>query len=466
MQKVRLAAPLLVALVLATSAQTAPPGPNVRLAFAQPPYSLAASCDLSKPLAVIHLLVTNPTNAATSAGVVFGEDQLGALGGSAAVPPFGARATLPVDLPLQHVGLGNPGALGGVHPISVSVRGTSTTLGLALEVPQNFCPSGPAHPRVPRTATPKPGVEQAATNKGRDYSALLTPVTPANLRSVSDRADCGVHVGPLGAFVCTDMMKSGDVLLIWDYQPSDLADIDGYHIYRVQGTPTLIGTQTTKGVTLFDVPKPPGGYNGVCYSVTAYSGKRDSHQSNQFCAGTASAAKTVVLAPFRGLSMSRVSSSGHEKSPISDSAAGRRRVGYEYVASKGGLEGDLQSNVISRYALLFDVRSLLGRHVVEAHLSLRVLRTVGKPNCTNSIGYGTEDWWSYPHWPEGYFTTPDQQMLGNELRIDVTNAVATWMAGRLNQGVILRNDGENLNVFTNDTCQTDYTSPALAITYY
>lgn len=64
------------------------------------------------------------------------------------------------------------------------------------------------------------------------------------------------------------------------------------------------------------------------------------------------------------------------------------------------------------------------------------------------------------------FGSPAMTVKNDKLTIDLTNPVANWAAGRFNQGIILRNDNENLNAFQNATCESYYRNPVLTVTYY
>jgi hypothetical protein len=230
----------------------------------------------------------------------------------------------------------------------------------------------------------------------------------------------------------------------------------------------LVATRPNKGVTLFDIPKPPGGkgYAGNCFAVTAYAGSRESKPSAPFCAGGDNVAKTATFTPVRQLSISRHTYDNHERPPINNTQRGYGVVGYNYYAIGGGIAADASFAWISRYAMLFDVRSLMGRRLFEAHVTLNVQAAPDtRPDCTNSVGFGTSDWWT-EGWPDGTFGTPSMTLLNNQLKIELTNTVSNWMAGRFNQGIILRNNDENLYAFTQKRCETRYTNPILSITYY
>jgi len=189
-----------------------------------------------------------------------------------------------------------------------------------------------------------------------------------------------------------------------------------------------------------------------------------------YCAGVNATVKSIELRPIREISVSRHSLDGHEKPIVVGNLHGWRRVGYNYAAVKGGIFADSSFAWISRYGMVFDVRSpgLIGHRVVAAHLSVTVVPygPESRPDCTNSVGFGTSDWWN-EGWPEGSFgTSADSTLLAGKLTVEATNIVSIWMAGRFNQGIILRNEDENLNVFTTKRCETYYRDPILTINYY
>jgi hypothetical protein len=478
--------PLLAALVVATQGQTHPPAPIVDLAFAGPAYSLAATCDLKKPLVWLSVVVTSRDRGIYAADLR-AADQAGTLAGAITVPPLGPGGSTVVSIPMERVGYTTAAALTGDHAISVTTWGRPTRIDVTVQVPASLCgaPAKSAKPTLSDTVAKRnlplaiatPAYSQTATAVKRPIVQLALKIAPpVNVRGVGSAQDCGAHLGPIGALVCQDLMKSGDLLLIWDWQPGDGPDITGYKIYTGSGinvqtgayAGTLIATRPNKDQTLFDVPKPSDGkgYAGRCYAVTAIAGANESAASPVFCAGGNAGAQTATFAPVRELSVSKKSKDNHEIAPDNNTRYGERIVGYNYIAIKGGILADTAVVFISRYAMLFDVARVEGRRVVEAHVTLNVVpHQYSSPNCTTSVGYGFSDWWS-EGWPDGTFGNPNMTLLNDKLTIDVTNAASQWMAGRSNKGIILRNDDENLYAFTNKRCETHYGPPVLSVTYY
>jgi len=489
----RLAA-VLIALLAGTSAQTPPPAPDVGLTFANPSYTFAASCNPAQPLAFVAVVAANRGAAATGPFNVVAIDAAGMLRGAYLVRSLAPGATADVTVPLMHVGAGAVSQLGGVHAIDVFVKG-ATIVKLSLPFPATLCaPPGPndglISARKGRVAFPTPSpnplyqTATTATNKKvlstpgettmtattSSLSTLLTVAAPGNLRSVTAGTDCGAHVGAIGALVCRDMMKSGDLLLIWDWQPGSGPDkIDGYRIYT--GTAglanQLVATKPNQELTLFDVPKPRdgSGYNGKCYAVSAYAGTRESGRSPLFCAGGASAAKTIRLSAIRWRHSIR--QQNKRSYDNADSDPGRLDVGFAYGAQTHIL-GDSSQASIYRSATLFDLSGLRNHRLFSARLRLAILKSDGVArSCLTEIGSGVDSWWQHDRWLEGR-SEPSAVPAdaGARLEVDVTRFVAAWMRGEPNFGFVLRNADENLGAFTNKVCMTTYTEPTLEVTYY
>jgi hypothetical protein len=480
---VRFAGPLLAAIVIATSAQTPPPAPAVVLTYASPSYAFAATCDVAQPLVSINVTATNHGNTPASFAVV-AIDQRGTLGGGTSVPAVAPGATVAVTIPLRRVGAVVPASLTGTHVIDVSVRALGARpIELQLPFPPALCPpSGSISSRVtrPPVATAPPGfVTSGSISAKRNVSALVLIIAPpANLRSVAAGTDCAAHVGPLGALVCPDMMKSGNLLLIWDWQAGTGLDaIDGYRIYRVghgagnrREADQLVATQTNKLQTLFDLPKPRGlsSYDGLCYAVTAYAGTKESARSSAFCAKSSSAATTIQLGPLHQRHSYRLQRQGGAYGPA-DTEPSRLYVGFVYRDEKHVL-GDASVNVIYRGAVAFDVSAVRNRRLVSAHLRLSIQSSEGagdQHSCTTDIGSGVEAWWLTDRWIEGQFAQSVAPTdLGPNVTTDVTPIVAAWMRGEPNFGFVLKNSDENLAAFTNKSCLTKYAAPTLEVVYY
>jgi hypothetical protein len=127
-----IAALLLVCLPVATLA-----GSNLAGSFADPPYTLAAHCDLAQPIAFINLVVVNRGDARTAAIPVTATDGAGVLRGSTTLLPIPPRAQSALLVPLLGMP-SNPGAVGGTHSITISL-GPFHLAPVAVTVPPTFC---------------------------------------------------------------------------------------------------------------------------------------------------------------------------------------------------------------------------------------------------------------------------------------------------------------------------------------
>lgn len=492
--------------VIATALLAAAPHPvlaagNFALSsFAAVPYTIAAVCDPAKPIAFVNLVLRNTGDPVRGPATVVASDPSGTLRGEAALPAAGldAGAVLPMTVPLRFP----PGAwpaLAGIHPVLVSVGGQPVPLPpLRVTVPAGLClpPAAPAsppttspagaptagapagtltrvaqHAPLPSVATAPPAYTSIGTNRSRtaNLSVLVRPPAPANLHSVADGGgDCLPHVGLIGTLVCPDLVKSGDLLLIWDWEAgSGPAAIDGYKIYRVDGgAHQLVDTRATKkDQTLFDVPKPVGGsYAGRCYAVTAYAGNVESEASPPFCARGTSAAKTVRLAAT------------HTRTSMAYPGGARGTTGFEagywLHVNEPYNKPSQQTYSLERAAVAFDVTPYLGRRLVSAKLELEILDSTGMGNnhsCANSVGAGNEFWWRDQDPLDGSFgynIVPTEE--GPTISADVTPIVAHWLATSTNPnyGFVLKGDETLPSGLTERRCITKYTRPALVLTYY
>jgi hypothetical protein len=500
---------LLVAGGIPAAALAAPP-PNFTVEYAPRPYTLAATCDLARPLVFVNLIASNEGNAPTGPIRLVAQDASRAIEGDTTLPQLPAKAkSVFASLSLHRIA-SSTAPVGGVHRITVTAiaggGGVMTRLTpLDVTVAPSFCASAPAtsppataatkppagappaaattiRPReVPAMATRTP-IPQIGTNRSKvaNVVALVRPAAPVNLHNTGSYTDCGAHVGPIGSLVCPDMIKSGDLLLIWDWRTDGgPADVDGYRVYRVDGgLKQLVYTRANKkDLTLVDVAKPAGGYAGKCYAVTAYLANAESELSQPFCANGGSVAKTVRLRAVHARSSQKVHDEAGNTFTGVGSAAGRGlppartdlMVGYAYVGVEHTL-GDTKSNNLYRAAVAFDVSALANRRIVSAKLHLTIADSKGAGNnhsCITTVGTGTEFWWLNTSWLEGQFgldIAPTD--TGPEITADVTQLVAPWLRGEPNYGFVLINRDEKIATYDNKQCQTSYTSPMLEITYY
>jgi len=279
-----LAALLLAAAPAATSAE-----PNFSTSFASPAYAFAATCDLAQPLAFISVVVANRGTAPLAEIPFSATDASGAFHGSATTQLLPPGAHLTLRIPMLHVP-SNAAPIGGTHSIAI-MAGLRRVGSLELAVPMTLCPNSTqvlsrVHPGLTPSASPLfSQVAKLKSNTSAIILAARTPAVPTNVRNANGVQDCAAHVGLLGAFVCTDLIRSGRMLLVWDWQAGFGPDaIDGYRVYRVDGGKRLVYTRADKkDITLFDVALPAGGYVGTCYAVSAYAGTSESTLSSTFC---------------------------------------------------------------------------------------------------------------------------------------------------------------------------------------
>ncbi|MDQ2991749.1 MAG: DNRLRE domain-containing protein, partial [Candidatus Eremiobacteraeota bacterium] len=312
-----------------------------------------------------------------------------------------------------------------------------------------------------------------AIPKSRAIRIVLNVPAPSNVAGAHGGPECAAHTGLLGALLCPDMIKSGNLLLVWSWDAPGYT-IDGFHVYRVDGaTRRLVDTVRTKGdLTLSDVPKPAGGFGRACYAVGAFSGAGESALGAPYCADGRSAAVTTRLwatevreADKASAGGSMVAGTGQPKRP--DRTA---MVGFSYYEQQNLILRDDFANTIARMGVAFDVSGLRGRTLVSAILHLPVESSTGQGNnhsCATDVGTGSEFWWNETGWIDGAFgnhIVPTD--TGPVASADVTAIVAPWLRGEPNYGFVVKNDDENTGAFTNETCQTIYSNPTLDVTYY
>ncbi len=486
------------------SAALAAPEPKFTAEYGAKPYTFAATCDLARPLVFLNLVLANNRGTPTGPVRLMAQDSIHVFEGDTTTPQIPAGAEIPAILPLHRVA-SNPLPIGGTHRLTVSVvvNGSAGTIRLPpldVTVPANLCTPAPATP-APTTApsvatkvhtrditaavaTQKPIAIGANASKVANVAVLVRPPAPVNVHSTGSGTDCGTHVGALGSLACPGMIASGDLLLIWDWQPdSRFSDVDGYRVYRIDsGLKQLVYTRAEqKGLTLVDVPKPAGGYNGKCYAVSAYVAKAESELSAPFCASGGSVAKTIQLTPNHIRSSNKQNSQrGNVFGDFAEQANTSPLVaGYSYAEQQHTL-GDSFDNKIYRAAVAFDISPVLHRRVVAAKMRLQIQDTDcagcvmpgGSPvgnnySCATNLGTGTEFWWRNNSWIEaqiGLGIEPND--VGPTIGADVTPLVAAWSNGQPNYGFVLLNRDENLGAFMNKRCVTSYSGPVLEITYY
>jgi plastocyanin len=281
---------MLVALLLVGAPVASGAEPEFSTSFANPAYTFAAACVLTQPLVFINVVVANRGTAPLAEIPFTATDGTGTLHGNATTQLLAAGAQLTLRIPMLHVP-SSATPIGGTHSITV-MAGLRRVGSLELPIPMTFCPAptqvfSRVHPGVvaPSASPIYTQVAKANSNASKIILALHTPAVPGNVRNANGAQDCAAHVGLLGALVCPDLIRSGRMLLIWDWEAGvGPAAIDGYRVYRVDGGKRLVYTRADKkDITLFDVAVPPGGYVGTCYAVSAYVSAVESELSPAFC---------------------------------------------------------------------------------------------------------------------------------------------------------------------------------------
>ena len=277
-------------------------GTDLSISYGSPPYTIAATCDLTQPLAFISLAIANRGGDASASTLVSAFDAGGVLTGDRqTLPPIAAGKALTLRLPIRYLN-GSSGQIGGDHAITITV-GLQRRQPLTVAIPPGLCttpahvlrgdravaPPAAATAQRARVAAPAAGgtaftkVEQSSATLAKIADRALT--VPINVRVASGAADCALHIGQIvGSLICPDMIRSGNLLLVWEWRPGAGPDrVDGYRVYRVDGGKRLVDTRGSQDLMLTDLPVPRGGYPGTCYSVTAFAGTRESAMSPAFC---------------------------------------------------------------------------------------------------------------------------------------------------------------------------------------
>ena len=295
-------------------------GNSLSISYGSPPYTIAATCDLTQPLAFISLTIANRGDEASTSTIVSAFDAGGVLTGDRqTLPPIAAGKALTLLLPVRYLN-GSSGQIGGDHAITITV-GLQRRLPLTVAIPPGLCttparllpgdlavaPPASATAQRARVAALATGgtaftkVEQSAATLAKIADRALT--VPFYLRVASGAADCALHVGQIvGSLICPDMIRSGNLLLVWEWRPgAGPGRVDGYRVYRLDGGKRLVDTRGSQDLMLTDLPVPRNGYPGTCYAVTAFAGTRESAMSPAFCPSrkqtTVGANPTVATPP-------------------------------------------------------------------------------------------------------------------------------------------------------------------------
>lgn len=459
---------------------------QLEIGYAPNPYGFAATCDLARPLLSLNLDVRNTGDIPSKPRAIVVTDDTGAFHADDTLPPIAPNASTIYRVDIRYV----PGGAGiaGTHRLS-PVVGNHHVSPIEIVVPSSLCHATPAPVGLPSFGT-NPSLSRGGANDvTRRIATVAVPVVgpiaygnaarntagrltlaiapPTITRNVDSLATCAAHAGLVGSLVCPDLLKTGDLILIWDWQAAaGPTQIDGYRIYRVDGgSRTLAYTRTGKELTLADIVRPAGGYGGACYAISAFSANLESALGPTYCANGGSTTKSLHL----GAIEQRSSWKKHVGGGFSKTPEAGTVVGFEY-SSRELLFGDNSFAIVHRAAFAFDVSPVLNHRIVSATFHATIRSSTGAGNnhsCATHVGTGTEFWWQNTGWIDAMFgagIVPTD--TGPIISADVTTLVAPWSRGEPNYGFVLRNEDENLDAFTNKVCVTEYTSPALDIVYY
>ena len=305
------------------------------------------------------------------------------------------------------------------------------------------------------------------------FDTVPTIARPINLHRTADSQECAAHF-PAGLFWglgCAASIANGDVMLVWDWVPQTcskspcLTAIDGYHIWRADGTkPTkLIDTQNGADLTARGTAKPADGK--VCYTVTAFSGTHDSPPSDAFCFTQGKpTTKNVTLNPSDLATLIR----GDKDNK--DTFSGVILPGLNLTAV--GFTGDSSDGFFGLFsywwwsasasAARFELGSISFKEIASATLHVKTIQADGACN-TDGLGSAedfafnvskAEESWSsgvtfigtQPFPPSSdarTFTLREFHANQNSVNLDVTSMVRDWAASPgHNHGVLVKGPHE------------------------
>lgn len=480
-------------------------GAELVVAAGSPAYALAIPCVRGEPVLRLNVRVSNHGTGASPAlvdapsfhPVQATDSVLAGWSGSASLPALAPGAGSEVVIPMPA-----PAAdMAGTHHFTIAVKlnaSAAPTLlpgGVDVTIPDGACNlpgSGKANqqdihfqkkidiakPHISDTRNltthvagqiPIPqitGTGNVAKNVVGHVPAA-TIAAPTGLTNTLDPSVCGQHdpdaVG--GGFGCKVGLPAGMLALVWNSCSGCAAD--GFHLYRVDGGQlVLVPTPNNGGqFTLALLDKPPDGFNGKCYAVTAYVGTTESALSNAYCGIGGSVVSTATLQPTNVRSSHRAR--GDDQAWNVENSSSVAIVGFHYWTRKIPV-GDDWLNDAWRSGILFDVSSFhnqfQSKHIINAKLMLRVNSTqIGadyhndySTSCTARIGVGTGRWWNNSAWIDAGIVLTPGQFTGPDVAYDVTPIVSDWAAGSPNFGFVLLGPEENLGAFTENSCRSDY----------
>ncbi len=193
------------------------------------------------------------------------------------------------------------------------------------------------------------------------------------------------------------------MVLVWDWPAA--GDSQGFHVYR-SGALAQTVSQSSERVAILPPASP-----GKCYSVRAFKGNLESEPSDNLCTGDNPAEPSqvafgpaILLAYARAEVEQGLGSScllPHKTWTIAsaekvDGASQPASVGFRHSFGSSLGACEKQTNLVLRAHVVYDISSLIGRHVSGAVLkttltsSLSTQRQdVGAPQAVSSDGCAT-----------------------------------------------------------------------------
>ncbi|MFI4974335.1 MAG: hypothetical protein ACHP84_07355 [Caulobacterales bacterium] len=340
--------------------------------------------------------------------------------------------------------------------------------------------------------------------RGPPITAPPLPVpAPTNFLIMNDPKACPAHGGFAGGLACQALLPKGGLALVWQYGANH---IDGFRAYTVPnpraaspapqnrwaaatithlGPNAPIATQTARMAdgsvaTLIVLDPRAGGYENVCFTVTAYAGETESPMSRPFCVGSNATAKTVSLAPVHSLTSTDElffdPSKGGPAPCCDNHNADPDPFRYGAVLFVGHYRNKITTGPtinagVHRGGLLYDVGALRGSKIYKAVLRF-TREEAGGSSCITEIDTGPSAWWTAPnnYLPRAARLMSTDSYAGRTFDIDVTPIVSNWAAGQPNNGLVLIGDTwpnvvyqlENIG----DNCVTSLTNVTLEVTYF
>lgn len=319
------------------------------------------------------------------------------------------------------------------------------------------------------------------------------PPSPSGLTSTNDPQMCTQHGGFGGGLACTAGFSNGWLALIWSAPNACSNCIDGYDVYRVDGGQhTFVYKQNNgKDVTLALVTKPSDGFNGKCYSVTAYSGNKESSDTGPYC--VIGPIDTPVVRSFNVTPNALRSVYHHYSYSFPGPGCGLSTtgtkppnglpVGFQHVYGSSIGVTCYEDTFVYQSALSFDLGGagiLLRNSKASVKSAIMTFQAVdGSANCLAGVHLPTGDWsnaqdlipnndyisgipWSTN--PVGA-NMPSVKIFNGNYAIDVTSAINNFAKGNWpDYGFLLIGGNEDTSGFhDNNSCESGYGNVSLNV---